>query len=160
MNKHEDLYAQSKQQLDAYLDEHGLRHTQERYMLLKMMCELESPFTAEALVEEAKKSNISRATTYHMMDLAQKVHILHPLIKQFGDRKTQYEIVTHKNDHLQIVCLKCGRVADFKDPGVVKLLQAKKYSNFVMQNISLYVYGECKICRRKAKLLQENYLEK
>ena len=69
--------------------------------------------------------------------------------RQRGKAATEYELITGSSNRLQIVCKKCGRVTDITDKAITTLVQDRKYSNFNMQHFSLFIYGECRICRKK-----------
>jgi Fe2+ or Zn2+ uptake regulation protein len=76
--------------------------------------------------------------------------ILHATQRQRGAAATEYELIASRSSmRMQVVCTKCGRVQDIQDKAIAHLLQERKYSNFTMQYASVFVYGECKICRRR-----------
>ena len=135
--------------LNKYILEHQLRHTPERYMLLRDIAELKNPFTAEQVIAKAKQQFISQATVYNFLKLLIDAKMVHPLHKQYGIHKNDFELVVNGNIHMHIICEECGRVSEFKDVAVENLIKARKYSNFRLEHFSLYVYGKCKLCRRK-----------
>ena len=65
-----------------------------------------------------------------------------------GKAATEYEVITGEHHRMEIICQKCGRVAEIQDKAIARLIKERKYSNFTLQHYSLFVYGECKICRR------------
>lgn len=149
--KVDEVYKLSREKLDKYLLQHNLRHTLERYQVLLRACELPSPFTVDQLVEATREDHISQATVYNVLNLLKDARIAHLLGKQYRQNKDLYEITSTTNNHLQIICTQCGREAEFKDVAVMNLLYAKRFNNFDLQHFSLYVYGECKVCRKKKK---------
>ena len=154
-NKVEKTFELNKERLDAYIKAHAMRNTEERYMVLRRICELGNPFTAEMLIKAIEKDFISPATVYNTLILFQKARLVHMLGKQIRQTKrdedvetnTQYELVRTGSSRLQLVCTRCGRVADFKDATISGVLKAGKYNNFNMARYSVYLYGECKLCR-------------
>ena len=150
-HKKEDILQQVIQSLDAYLDEHRLRHTPERYTILETICQLQR-FTIEELREALTQLTISRATIYNTLLLLEKVGLVQKLEKEFGVRAAQYELVQASDSSVQIICQRCGRVSVVKDSTINRMLADKRWTNFVPDHFSLYVFGQCKVCRKKKKL--------
>ena len=65
--------------------------------------------------------------------------------------RTEYELIVLPRPRMQVVCLKCGRVTDIQDKAIERLVEERKYTNFEMQRFSLFIYGECRTCRRRRK---------
>ena len=119
-----------------------------RNAVLEQACYLPQPFTAKQLVEVCKEQRISIGTVYNSLNLFISAQILHATERQRGKMATEYELITGNQHHMQIICQKCGRVSDIQDRAIARLIQERKYSNFTLQHYSLFVYGECKVCRR------------
>jgi Fe2+ or Zn2+ uptake regulation protein len=79
----------------------------------------------------------------------EKAGIVHRLEKDFGKRATQYEIVFLRSSSIKIICQKCGRISEVKDSTIQRMLDDKNYTNFNQERYSLYIYGQCKVCRKK-----------
>lgn len=147
-SKTDDTYRYALQRLNAYIDEHRMRHTHEREFVLQKVCMLRR-FSVEQLRSECIDMVVSRATLYNTLALFVRVGILHQLNKEFGVRAGQYEIVQAQHSHIQIVCTRCGRVSEVRDPGISRILADKRFTNFTVKQFSLCIYGNCKVCRRK-----------
>lgn len=148
----EEIYEQSLDKLNTWLAEHHKYNSPERTTILEIICHLKNPFTMVEVIEEAKSRNISRATVYNSMPIFEKAEILHCLKQQYGQRRNQYEILLRGSNIMQLICLRCGRVAEFKEVAITNIAMQRKYNNFRPQHMSMYVYGTCKFCRRiKAK---------
>jgi Fur family ferric uptake transcriptional regulator len=93
--------------------------------------------------------SISRATVYNTLALLEKANIILRLEKDFGVRAQQYELVNNKDSFVHIICQKCGRVKKVSDATIARMLADKRWSNFVPQHFSLYVYGKCRVCKNK-----------
>ena len=63
----------------------------------------------------------------------------------------EYELIGSGVVRMEVICRKCGRVTEIHDKAITRLVQERKYSNFTPQQYSLFVYGECKVCRRLKK---------
>lgn len=148
----DELYASCKAQLSDYIDQHGLRHTQERDILLRHICQLPQPFAVSELVEKGKNDHISQATVYNTLTLLVSARILHMVSGgSANNRSALYELFTRRDARLEFICRRCGRVVAFDDKILDDRVRAHKYINFNPQTFSLYVYGECKTCKRKRK---------
>lgn len=149
----EDIYRKAYEQLCAYMDEHGLRYTAERFSILSSICTLQR-FTVDDLRYSLSGITISRATVYNTLELMEKAGIIRHIEKEYGVRAGQYELSFLKASSVQIICQRCGRISEIKDSTISRMLADKKFTNFNPERFSLYIYGHCKVCRRK--LLKTN----
>ena len=149
-NKKEDIQPAPAELLANYLVEHQLRHTPERYTILAKICELQR-FTIDELRSKLTDITISRATVYNTLSLLEDARLIQKLDKEFGVRTAQYELVHASDSSVQVICQRCGRVSTVRDTTISRMLADKKWSNFVPHHFSLYVFGHCKVCRRKIK---------
>lgn len=145
-----DILQSSSDLLRAYLDEHQLRHTPERFAILAAVCKLQR-FTIDELRASLENLTVSRATIYNTLSLFEDAKLVYRLSKEFGVRTAQYELVKSSESSVRIICQRCGRVGIVKDPTINRMLADKRWSNFVPDHFSLYVFGNCKVCRRSAK---------
>lgn len=145
-----DILQSSSDLLRAYLDEHQLRHTPERFAILAAVCKLQR-FTIDELRASLEDLTVSRATIYNTLSLFEDAKLVYRLSKEFGVRTAQYELVKSSDSSVRIICQRCGRVGIVKDPTINRMLADKRWSNFVPDHFSLYVFGNCKVCRRSAK---------
>lgn len=144
--KKEDILQSSSSRLCAYLDEHQLRHTPERFTILSTVCKLQR-FTIDELRASLNELAISRATVYNTLSLLEDAQLVRRLTKEYGVRAAQYELVRATDSVVQIICQRCGRVGIVKDPTIKRMLADKRWSNFEPDHFSLYVVGQCKVCR-------------
>lgn len=144
-------YKAALEKLDTYVRETGLRESPLRKVVLDKMCTLPQPFSAEQLVQACENEHVSQGTIYNALKLFLKIHIVNSFVRHQGQASTEYEVVTGASSRIQIICLKCGRKAETHDDVIAKMVREKQYYNFNVRRFSLFVYGECKICRRLAK---------
>ena len=142
------LYNNAVERLNGYLKANEMRPSVVRNAVLEQACYLPQPFTAKQLVEVCKEQRISIGAVYNSLNIFISAQILHATERQRGKMATEYELITGNQHHMQIICQKCGRVSDIQDRAIARLIQERKYSNFTLQHYSLFVYGECKVCRR------------
>lgn len=147
-----EIYKVALEMLNEYIATNKLRKTQERYIILRQICNFPSQFTADQLaVLCAQELTVSRATIYNSLQLFLDCGLIvaHPLYA--GSKVTAYELAIAKNSTMHFQCSKCGRVVTFENKAIDNSIKGYKYSNFIPSNYSVYVFGECKICRRKLK---------
>lgn len=135
-------------ELNQYIWEHHLRHTAEREIILHIVCNLPHPFTSGQVAEKAMEESISQATAYNCINLFEQVGIIHLIQRKATKSATQWEVVVGKHNRLQLVCKHCGRVSEFKDIAITNAVKLRKYSNFEPEHFTIFVYGECKHCRK------------
>ena len=111
---------------------------------------LHQPFTAEQLIEVCAPERISVATVYNALNLFADANVIRVVPRKRGQTVTQYEVMQDHMHRMQFVCLRCGRVSNFADKAIAQLVDQHKYPNFLPRMYSMMVYGECKMCRRKA----------
>ncbi len=119
----------------------------EREVVLGIVCNLKQPFMPCQVIERANEKHISQATVYNCITLFEKIGILH-LLERRVRSKSQYEVITTQPNRLRLICKKCGRESDFKDLAITNAVRLRKYSNFTPEHFTLFVYGECKYCRK------------
>jgi len=149
-HRKENILQRGEQQLRSYLTEHGMKHTPERYSIMATACRLQH-FTIDELRASLTELSISRATIYNTLSLLEDARLVQKLNKEFGVRTAQYEWVQDSESTVQIVCTKCGRISPVKDSTISRMLADKRWSNFVPHHFSLYMFGQCKVCRRKVR---------
>lgn len=148
MSVGQKAYKAAQEKLEAYIREKGMRYSPVRNMVLERVCALQQPFTADQLVEACASERISQASVYNALQLFIKVRILSAINRQKGQSNTEYEVVTGTTTRMQVLCCRCGRTTEIHDKAIARLVQERTYQNYTMRRFTLYVYGECKICRR------------
>ena len=142
-------YEKAVAALKQYLQEHNMRHTPERYHVLQYCCDVPAPFSMEQIIACAQKDFISRNTVYNTVNMLLKAKILHTLNKQFDSaRKPLFEFTQSDHIHTEFICTRCGRMSEFKPQAIESVIMNRRYTNFVPEHFTLYVYGQCKACRR------------
>ena len=144
-------YEQLLEQLNEYILSHNMRPSKVRNMVLLAACQLPQPFTADDLAKKCTEERISVGTVYNVLNLLILAQILHAIQRQRGKAATEYELVRESSAHMQVVCPKCGRVSEFTEPSIIRLVHERRYSNFIAKYFTLVVYGECRVCRKKKR---------
>ena len=144
-----ERYEQALVVLDKYIRDHNLRHTLEREQMLKIMAEINKPiFTIHDIDQKRKDAHISVPTMYNSLNLFVSARILYRLERTHGVQLEQYKWALDAKNSMRVICTRCGREASFTDKALLRIIQERKYANFIPAHFSLYVYGTCKTCRR------------
>lgn len=98
-------------------------------------------------------SEIGLATVYRSLELLCDLSILSKI--EFGDGCARYELMSAEpngHHHHHIICVKCGKVIEFKDDLLEPLENAiEKEFDFKIINHQVKFFGECKECYERAK---------
>ena len=141
-------YNTALKRLNAYLLTQGMRPSRVRNKVLELMCQLPQPFTAAQLAEACKIERISTGTVYNCLNLFIVAQILHAIERQRGRTVIEYELLQPNSVRMLVICRKCNRVTEIHDKAIARLVTERKYTNFIPEQFLMYVYGECKVCRR------------
>ena len=134
---------------NEYLDSHGMRHTTERYAILKHILNINGHFTVDELQQMiiGDGFRVSQSTVYNTVELLIDAKMLRRHV--FEGMQAQYERITLPHTHL--ICTTCGRMKEVRDPNFAAFMNARRFNAFNADHYSLYVYGTCSTCARKSK---------
>lgn len=134
-----------------YLSQHKLRRTPERFAILEKVFDTSSHFSIDALHDALEQDgyHVSQATVYNTIELLTTCGLVRR--HTFAAQSPQYEKVTGLTRHYHLVCSKCGKVREIKDPEIDELLQCRRFGKFQPAYMDLNIYGFCASCSRKAK---------
>lgn len=140
--------SEAESRLLHYLAQHHLRCTPERMMILGKIVELRGNFTPASLLASLTDSGfrLSHGTVYNSLKLFEAAGVVRR--RPVGDDGVEtYECASRADEHLTLVCSRCGRSREIKDAELVKLLKLRRYPSFVMSGFDLYIHGLCSRCR-------------
>ena len=99
-----------------YLVEQGLRKTTQREAIVTAAMSTTEHFTAEELLDMARKidSSVSRATVYRTLPLLVRSGLLREL--DFGEETKRYDpnFIEHPT-HNHLICLDCNKIIEFEN---------------------------------------------
>ena len=103
-------------------------------------------------MEEYGQFRVSRATLYNTIILFIDANLV--IKHQFGN-SSQYEQAYKNETHHHMICMECGKVTEFFDDALKKVVVNTKLKKFTASHYSLCIYGICSKClwakRRKKK---------
>jgi Fur family transcriptional regulator, ferric uptake regulator len=135
--------------LRDYLEERGLKMTRSRSLVLRAFLRLERHVTAEELFKAARRldPSVGQATVFRTMKLLVGSGLARETVSDSGARHYEHSFRHEHHDHL--VCLGCGKVVEFSDPGIEQA-QLSVYSAYGFEPgpHRLELSGLCPSCRQ------------
>lgn len=138
------------QKLESVIDslrKEGFRITPQRVAIVSHMLDTESHPSAEELHEAVRKKHpmVSLATVYKTLELLKKKGMVRELDFPTGAR---YD--SNLEEHVNLVCVKCGRIDDMDEDSLGEL-QSKvaKKARYNILGGRFELYGYCSQCQGK-----------
>ena len=139
------------QQLIAKLHEKGYKVTPQRLAVFEFINSREDHPTADQIHKEMKKKypTMSLATVYQALHLLTEMGLVQEL--GFNDKSSRYD--PNIMPHLNIVCLKCGKIYDYKAESV-KEMWSKIVAGLRFKPVGqrLDVYRYCDECSKEKEM--------
>ena len=138
-----------------FIQDRGLKTTKQRNTIISVFFAMRGHISVEELLVEVKRANpkIGYATVYRTLHLLVESELVQE--RRFGDGLARYEGHTGVEHHDHMICLECGNISEFSNPGLVKLQgQLAEENNFKIYRHRLELYGVCK--DEKACQLRKN----
>jgi len=132
--------------LARYLEDHNLKHTRQRNVILETFLETKGHVSSEELHQQIRgiNPNIGYTTVYRTMKLLVDAGLAQE--RHFDDGVARYEIEQTHHDHL--VCLKCGRIIEFNSELIESTQdQIAEKHEFHLLRHRHELYGHCSGCR-------------
>lgn len=117
------MNAEVKERFDEFIRQRGMRKTTQRDVIVEAAFENDDHFTAEELLEKAKKIDpkTSRATLYRTIALLVDCGLLRE-IDLGRDERVYDPNFLDSPDHNHLICVDCGKVVEFEDENVALLV--------------------------------------
>lgn len=120
----------------------GPRVTAPRRAILDAISANPTPFTIEEL--SARVPAVGRATVFRTVKLLQESEALCRVVLEDGSVRYQ---LSHGEHHHHLVCSQCGKVSEFNDPELDRLItRDAEAAGFRLDSHSLELYGRCSSC--------------
>ncbi|MDR1360017.1 MAG: transcriptional repressor [Deltaproteobacteria bacterium] len=132
-----------------YIARHGLKHTPQRRLIVKVFFAAEQHLSTEELYARvcAVDPGVGQATVYRTLKLLCEAGLAKEM--HFGDGTARYEPVMDESHHDHLICTKCGKNIEVVDE-TIEILQETLARNhkFILTSHRMYLYGICSECRR------------
>ena len=139
----------SSEKFETLLQEKGLKFTFERQSIFKEVSHLKNHFDADSLYERFKHKGmrISRDTVYRTIPLLLESGIIQ---KSVGEGKREfYERTDARGHHDHMVCVRCGKIIEFKCDEIEDLQEEVCRENgFQLIFHDHRLFGACRGCRQ------------
>ena len=132
-----------------FLEKKDLKLTSQRRTILLQATQARGHFSADQLLIFSKKQDrtISKATVYRTLALLKESKILGE--QDFGDGKHIYELAQGRKHHDHLVCIRCGKIIEFRNGPIERLQDAEaKKHHFRIIYHSLKLFGFCSSCTK------------
>lgn len=134
--------------LNTRLRQHGLRHTPQRALVLRLLQEAEKHLDAESLWERARQqdASVNLATVYRTLNTLVQVGLAQ---RSFlgGQNRSFYEAVL-KPEHFHFACLRCGKVIELDCPRLAEMQRDLSQSyGLLVQRAHVKFEGLCPDCK-------------
>ena len=128
------------------LKNHGIRITQQRLAIYKVLLDKGGHFTAEDIYGKIKADNpaVSLATVYTILEVFKEKGLVNEIRIRFG--KSDYEARTEWHHHF--LCARCKVIYDI-DIELCPSLKKKQVDGHSIERLQGYFYGTGKKCKGK-----------
>lgn len=134
------------EKLTAIFRDHGLKLTIQRLAIFNSIISRKDHPSTEQVYESLKEKypTISLATIYKTLHIFNELGLIQEL--NFSDGNIRYD--PNMELHINIVCIKCGRIIDYNNKKVKDLWQPIIADlNFKPKGQRIDIYYECEICK-------------
>lgn len=136
-------------ELKKIVKQKGLKYTEQREVVLKILMHAQDHLTAEEIYNLIKAqepdSNIGIATVYRALSFLEEVDLIASIA--FGSEGKKYES-NAKAHHDHLICTSCGKIVEFVDEEIEKRQEKiAKENNFKVTSHSMQLYGICAKCQ-------------
>jgi Fur family ferric uptake transcriptional regulator len=135
-----------REALARYLEDHHLKRTKQREVILDAFLSARGHITSEDLYQTIRSENprIGYTTVYRTMKLLVDAGLAEE--RHFDDGVARYEIEHEHHDHL--VCTQCGKIVEFECELIEKTQNeiGEKYGFRILRHRH-ELYGHCPECR-------------
>lgn len=148
MNKKQ--VARVLERAESLCRERGVRLTDQRRAVLRLLCEADRPMSAYELLEQLRGEvrNPAPPTIYRALDFLLEQGLVHKLESLHAYIGCSHPDHPHASQFL--ICADCGDVAELEDPSIAKSLSAAgRAAGFRTERPVVELLGTCAECASK-----------
>ena len=137
-------------QVRAEARRRGVRWTNQRQVIVDTFIGSDEHLTVEELHRRVRTldATVSAATVYRTVNMLVEIGVA--VKRQFGDGSATFESNVAKHHHDHLVCLACGRIAEFELQAIEDLQESvAKAHGFRLVHHRMELYGVCEACQAK-----------
>ncbi len=145
-----DLKAQTiEESMLTRLREKGYKITPQRREIISIIAKDATHPRAADILRKARSNapHISVSTVYYSLALFKKEGLIREI--EFYDMDNRYD--TNTDDHLNLICLKCGTIEDFHGELPISPQEVAQVADFQPVRMRFECYGYCSKCLKKQK---------
>lgn len=134
-----------------YICRNKLKMTPQRNLILEVFLEHPDHVASEELYDKVRERDpsVGQATVYRTLKLLSDAGIAKEV--HFGDGLTRYEPDHADKHHDHLICEVCGRNLEVVDERIERLQdELAERHGFTLTGHTMYLYGVCPDCRKKA----------
>ena len=136
--------------LQAHFEDRGIRMTQQRRAILRVMETANKHLDAAQLLRKAQRldASVDRSTVYRTLKLLKRQGLIDELDLMHIHGEGHYYERKLNRDHIHMACLRCGKIMEFVSDIFEKLKgQVEKDCRFRIVVSRLEIGGYCAACR-------------
>jgi len=141
-----------ERRFEEFLRDQSLKMTPQRRRIFDKAFEVHDHFSVEAMYEWLKNEDgpaVSRATVYRTLEVLERGGFIEAV--ETGRGEVVYEHVLGHEHHDHMVCLRCGKIIEFRDDELERRQElAAAREGFSIQRHSLRIYGHCRDCAERS----------
>jgi Fur family peroxide stress response transcriptional regulator len=124
----------------------GFKATPQRIAICRIALNSRAHPSAQQVYNEVKKIHptVSLATVYKTLEVLKELN----LVQEINFSTGQARFDSYMTPHINLVCLKCGSIADLDDTTLIEVIAKVKLSTkFNPTGQRVDIYGICQKCR-------------
>ena len=128
----------------------GYKATPQRIAVCRFALSSREHPSVQRIHKEVKEIHptVSLATVYKTLQILTEIG----LIQELDFPKSQARFDSYVEPHINLVCLRCGKIRDVDDPAAREMVAGiAAAAEFTRTGQRLDVYGICKMCRSRTK---------
>ena len=137
-----------EEEFRRFLKDRGFRNTPERMAILREVMGSNGHFETDDIFIRLRGKNprASQASVYRTINLLVEAGIVRKT--PCDQMESRYEIIYGIDHHDHLVCIKCGRIIEFKDENIEKFQEKVALNhNFTLIGHRLILSGYCNQCK-------------
>lgn len=133
----------------SHLRQRGYKLTPQRRAVVAVLAQDRSHPHVSEVIRRARSISprISASTVYYTLAMLKEENLIREI--EFYNADNRYD--TNVSDHLNLICLTCGKIEDYEGTVPVSARQVAATTDFEPVRMRFESYGYCKECRTKAR---------